>query len=197
MKRIFTLIISAVLLTTGTNAFAQSAWAVKANPLSLIYLTGNIQTEVATWKRQSINLGAHFSSLKIGDFSYSGFGITPEYRFYLTGSELNGFYVGPYLRYQQFSVKQKATFVDPNTLAQESFTYEFVLSRIGAGAIVGKEWMFKSGFTLDIYSGIGFVNNDVKLKVTTDGYKASVSDAFAEGFAIRGGLTLGFGKRKK
>ncbi len=197
MKRIFTLLVSILLLTSGTNAIAQSAWAVKANPLSLIYLTGNIQTEIATAKKQSINLGAHFSAIKLGDFSYSGIGITPEYRFYLTGSELNGFYVGPYLRYQRFSVKQKTTFDNPSTFTQETFTYEFILSRIGGGAVVGRQWMFKSGFTLDIYTGLGFVNNDVKLKVTTEGFNASVSDVFAEGFAARAGLTLGFGKRKK
>src|SRR3712207_6955264 len=46
-----------------------------------------------------------YSSFGLSDLKYSGYGITPEFRFYFAGraEALNGVYVAPFARYQSRS----------------------------------------------------------------------------------------------
>src|SRR5215467_9736609 len=78
--------------------------AVKLNPLSLIFATGNISYERAVASNQSIQLGVFYSGLSAGGVKYTGLGITPEYRIYIGGQKmaLNGVYVAPFVRYQNY-----------------------------------------------------------------------------------------------
>ena len=66
--------------------------AIKINPLSLFFATGNVSYERAVSTNQSFQLGLFYSGVSISDVKYSGLGITPEYRFYIAGKKeaLNG-----------------------------------------------------------------------------------------------------------
>jgi hypothetical protein len=153
--------------------------AVKINPLSLIFATGNVAYERAVSPNQSVQLGIFFSGVSISDVKYSGLGITPEYRFYVAGRKeaLNGVYVGPFLRYQRFSLKDKET------------DDEAKYSSFGGGAVIGWEKSWESGFVLDIFVGPSY--NSGEVKESTDGDDFDVAGSI-DGFGIRTGITLGF-----
>ncbi|MCH7515381.1 MAG: DUF3575 domain-containing protein, partial [Bacteroidetes bacterium] len=57
---------------------------VKMNFLSLIVKTFNVSYERVIDENNSFQLGVLYTGAKIGDTKLTGFGITPEYRFYLS-----------------------------------------------------------------------------------------------------------------
>jgi hypothetical protein len=154
--------------------------AIKLNPLSLAFLTGNVAYERAVSENTSVQLGVFYSGLNISDVKYSGLGITPEFRIYFAGAKqaLNGVYAAPFARYQNFKLEDK-TDGDKTTFTS-----------IGGGAIIGWQKMWGSGFTLDIFAGPSY--NSAKFKNDSDEDDFDLKAGFT-GFGIRTGLTLGFG----
>jgi hypothetical protein len=152
--------------------------AFKVNIFSPIVKTGSFFYERAINEKSSAQLGFGFTAYNRSDVKVSGLFFTPEYRFYLSNEALNGFYVGPYLRYQNLKVEDKS---DPNT------TSKATLSTYGGGVVVGRQWLFSDIITLDIFAGPNY--NSGKVKVT-QGTDPDVPGSF-EGFGARFGVTLG------
>lgn len=154
--------------------------AIKLNPLSLVFLTGNVSYERAVSSNSSLQLGVFYSGVNFSGIKYSGLGITPEFRFYFGGAKqaLNGVYAAPFVRYQNFKIEEKES--GDNT----SFT------TMGGGATIGWQKMWNSGFVLDIFAGPSY--NSAKFKNDSDDDMFDVSGGFT-GFGVRTGLTLGFG----
>lgn len=149
---------------------------VKLNIFSPIVKTFNISYERKLKATSSFQLGFFYSGYSAGDTKYSGFGITPEYRFYLSETEApQGVYVAPFLRYQSFKLE------DEPSSSKADF------SAIGGGVIIGKHWIFKERISLDIFIGPAYYSGDVKGSSSGSMYD---TDAF-DGFTVRGGLTLG------
>ena len=154
--------------------------AIKLNPLSLIFATGNVAYERAVGAKSSLQLGVFFSGFKLSDLKYSGFGVTPEFRFYFAGSgeALNGVYVGPFARYQNFTIK-----------IEDDVENKTTYSSIGGGAVIGWEKSWASGFVLDLFVGPAY--NSGKFENEGDEDEFNVK-AGIDGFGIRTGITLGF-----
>jgi hypothetical protein len=148
------------------------------NPASVLLSTGNVSYERAITSNQSAQLGVFYSGLGLGDFKYEGFGLTPEYRFYFGGDRqaLNGGYVAPFARYQQFSISDKAS------NAKGKF------ETIGGGAVLGYEKSSRSGFVFDLFAGPSY--NNIKFKNGSENdfdIKGGI-----KGFGLRAGISLGF-----
>ena len=151
---------------------------VKMNFLSLIVKTFNVSYERVIDENNSFQLGVLYTGAKIGDTKLTGFGITPEYRFYLSETEApNGVYVAPYLRYNNLELKDELS------------TSEATLSSIGGGLIIGKHWIFKEKVSFDLFIGPSYVSASIKVKSGTTTYDTGVFD----GFGLRFGITLGLG----
>jgi hypothetical protein len=153
--------------------------AIKLNPLSLVFATGNIAYERAISGNQSLQLGVFYSGVTISDLKYTGLAVTPEYRVYFAGQKqaLNGVYVGPFVRYQSFRIKEK----DSN--------YQADFTSFGGGAVIGWEKTWSSGFVLDIFAGPAFNAGKFKNKADEDNFDVAGS---IDGFGLRTGITLGF-----
>lgn len=177
MKKLLTLV---ALTVAGIVANAQYTPknALKINPMSALVKTGNVSYERAIAPNQSVQLGVFYSGLGLGDFRYEGFGLTPEYRFYFGGNKevLNGGYVAPFLRYQQFQVKDK------DTDAKARFETK------GGGVVMGWAKSWKSGFVLDIFAGPSY--NDIRFK---SGQESDFDiKGGIKGFGLRTGISIGF-----
>lgn len=177
MKKYLTLV---CLVAAGFTAKAQYAPknALKVNPLSAVLKTGNVSYERAITGSQSAQLGVFYSGLGIGDLKYEGFGITPEYRFYIGSNAqvLNGGYVAPFVRYQQFSLTDKTS----NDKAK--------FETMGGGAVIGWAKSWNSGFVLDIFAGPSY--NNIRFKTGSEDdfdIKGGI-----KGFGLRTGISLGF-----
>ncbi|HYC28434.1 MAG TPA: DUF3575 domain-containing protein [Chitinophagaceae bacterium] len=179
MKKV---LFAAALLVAGTALKAQDNGAqnaIKLNPLSLIFATGNVAYERAVSENSTVQLGIFYSGVSISGLKYSGLGITPEYRMYFAGNKqaMNGVYVGPFLRYQSFTLKEK----DSDSEAK--------YSSFGGGAVIGWEKTWSSGFVLDLFVGPQYNSGKVKEKSGSETIDVSGN---IDGFGLRTGITLGF-----
>ena|SRR2546423_1309164 len=178
MKKILFLT-ALVAAVSGLQAQNTRSNAIKLNPLSLAFATGNVSYERKIAANQSLQLGAFYSGVSIGGLKYSGWGVTPEYRIYFAGAKeaLNGVYVGPFVRYQSFNL------TDKETSTETSYT------SMGGGAILGWQKAWNSGFVLDLFAGPSY--NSGKFKNASDADQFTLKGGI-NGFGVRTGLTLGF-----
>lgn len=176
MKRILVLFVLSFSFVI-VKAQSQKMNAVKINPLSALVATGNVSYERVVGHQTSIQLGGFYSGFKSSSLKYQGFGITPEFRYYfskLSAGPMNGFYLGPFARYQQFSIKDKT---DGSSVQYSS---------IGGGALLGWEKNWKSGFVLDVFAGPSY--NAGKFK---DGKDIGLVFGLGD-FSVRTGIALGY-----
>ena len=179
MKKV---LFAAALLVAGTALKAQENGAqnaIKLNPLSLVFATGNVAYERAVSENTSIQLGVFYSGVSISGLKYTGLGVTPEFRVYFAGNRqaLNGVYVGPFVRYQSFTLKDK----DSDSEAK--------YSSFGGGAVIGWEKTWASGFVLDLFAGPQYNKGKIKEKSGNESFDVAGS---IDGFGLRTGITLGF-----
>lgn len=148
---------------------------IKVNILSPIIRTGSFFYEHKLNATSSFQLGLLFTGFKIEDAKFTGLGITPEYRKYLSESKeaLQGFYLGPFLRYYNLSVKDA--------------TDKASLSTFGGGVVAGHQWIFRSNVSLDIYLGPSYSAAKIDGDDGIDGL------SYFSGFGLRSGITLGIG----
>lgn len=172
-------LLTAVLVISCAYVYAQDEYkgALKFNPVSLLVKTSNVSLEKRTRPNQSIQLGIFYSAVGFEDFSYAGYGITPEYRVYFGGQKraLNGGYVAPFVRYQDLKIGDK------NETKAKFFT-------IGGGAVFGWEKPFKSGLLLDFFAGPSY--NELRFRWGSE--KDYDLKAGLKGFGLRSGVTVGF-----
>ncbi|NOS91921.1 MAG: DUF3575 domain-containing protein [Cyclobacteriaceae bacterium] len=170
------LILLAMSILTLNIVFAQKENVIKINILSPIVKTFNVQYERKLNESSSVQLGFFYTGYSANETTFSGFGITPEYRFYLTDEALQGVYIAPFLRYQDFSLTES---ISNGKATQSTF---------GGGVILGKQWLFKEKIALDIFIGPSYASGDVKVTSGTGTFNTNAFD----GFGLRAGLCFGF-----
>ncbi len=151
--------------------------AIKINPLSALLRTGSIFYEHKLSEKTSVQLGAAFTGVKLSDTKFSGIALTPEFRFYPKQNALSGLYTAAFLRYQDYRVK------DEESSAKGSY------SSFGGGVLIGRQWVYGSAFTLDIFFGPSF--NSGKVKADDGSNEPEINKVF-DGFSLRTGIALGF-----
>jgi hypothetical protein len=147
---------------------------MKVNTLALIIRTGAVFYERELSDITSAQLGIAYVNYTIDETHLDGFGITPEMRFYIRKNALDGFYVGPYLRYNNFGFDDNSS-----TGRYKAF---------GGGVSFGRQWIFKKGFVIDVFFGGHYTNGNFELTSGTEQPDLTK----VEGFNIRTGFALGF-----
>jgi hypothetical protein len=164
------------VLFLSLNSFAQEkTFAVKLNYLSPLVKTINLSFEKAVKEDVSFQLGVYYTGFSSAGVSYSGLGLTPEYRKYLTGEALDGAYIAPFARYQSLTLTESAT------------TSKGTTSTFGGGLIIGRQWMMK-GISFDIFIGPIYNSGSYSSKSGN-----RIDAGSFEGFSLRFGSTIGLG----
>jgi hypothetical protein len=133
---------------------------LKINPLSLFTLTTSVFYERIINEQMSGQLGFFytFPGVTIAHTSYRGFGLTPEFRYYVFSEAPNGFYVGPFLRYQRFTLKYQE---DGNQFDGQSGTF----TAFGGGGLLGYQWVFGKRVSLDAFFGLAVSGFSIKADI--------------------------------
>ncbi|GAB3875772.1 hypothetical protein GCM10028824_32030 [Hymenobacter segetis] len=200
-----TLLLPALLLMAGA-AHAQDN-AVKVDIFQPIINTLALSFEHKLSESSSVQVGLSgtFGYQEDGNYSFnpngyydgrstSGFAITPEYRLYLSEKHpaLEGFYVAPYLRYQYLS-QTGTSYIANNNGGGYNQKYESSLSAFGLGVVVGRHWIFKKRFSLDIFTGPGYTFTSTSSN--QPGYTPRKGDFVGylnnNSYDFRGGATFG------
>ncbi|MCU0450531.1 MAG: DUF3575 domain-containing protein [Bernardetiaceae bacterium] len=152
----------------------------KINMISPLVRTGSVFYERAITERSSAQLGFFYTGFSIAETRYRGFGITPEYRFYLSQSKSapQGFFVAPYARYQNVELSLTVNEVERARL-----------TGFGGGVVVGGQWIFSDIVSLDVFAGPSFTARNISYEGG-----AIEQDFNFTGFSnvgLRFGVTLG------
>lgn len=159
------------------SAKAQDATnTLKINPISALLSTGSVFYERKINDGMSAQLGIAYTGIKISDTKFRGLAITPEVRFYFKQNALSGLYAAPFLRYQDYKLS--------DGIDEGKYT------SFGGGALIGRQWVYESGFTLDLFFGPSY--NSGKYKATAGTDEPDIKGGI-EGMGIRTGIALGFG----
>jgi hypothetical protein len=151
---------------------------LKINALSMFFGTGSIFYERRISDLTSAQLGAAYLSYKYADTRFSGLIITPEFRIYPKHESIDGFYIAPYVRYQKFTMKNTADHSEGS------------LSTMGGGLLLGRQWITKSGFVMDLFFGAHYSGSSVTNESGTG--IGSFDKGVFTGFKPRVGFALGF-----
>ncbi len=179
-KLLLVSLIAIAAITLEGQAQTEKKNLFKVSLLSPIVRTGSVFYERVITEKSSVQLGFFYTGFSIADTRVRGFGITPEYRFYVSAKNgaPTGFYVGPYLRYQNLEFS-----IDANTREKAR------LSAFGGGLVVGGQWVFSDIISLDIFGGPNYNARNV----TYEGGATENSFNFTGfgNFGLRAGITLG------
>jgi hypothetical protein len=213
MKKVkYLIIFGLAVLTTATPVLAQEAagerdfkFTIKTNPLAalggpfwvvVIPVTGEYKAlfETAVSEKSSVQLGVGYigpsvlvnlddltsdaEETDISGIKTSGFRFQGWYKYFLSRdlSAPEGFYLGPHISYASANIKSK-----------DDETQKIAATKLNINAVIGYQLITAGGFTLDIFTGMGFVSRKWDLAGTdwdTDTFKdrASVSIPFAVSF---------------
>ena len=179
MKKILLLILacSITLSSIGQDKSTEKN-VLKVNTLSLVLGTGSVFYERALSDNLSAQLGVGYLNYGAGGTRFSGLFLTPEVRFYPKQGAIDGMFLAPYLRYQNYTLK-----VDAGGKGS--------LGVFGGGVAVGRQWITNSGFTMDLFFGGHYGGATLKAEDET-GENIFNVDPF-DGFGFRIGFALGFG----
>jgi len=180
-QRTFYTIIFSLLFV---NLFAQGPQnVIKVNIFSPVVRTLSLSYERALSEDNSFQFNFFYTGTSIGDTQFRGFGLTPEYRFYLSENKEApaGFYVSPFLRYQNFNLSVDDDFDDT--------VDEATLSTFGGGVLIGGHWLFKDKISLDTFIGPSYAAGDVKLEGDSEDI---FETGILSGFGVRFGVTVGY-----
>ena len=180
MKKI---ILSAIAIFTIGFANAQEN-SIKVNPLSFFGGNDLVSFEHKLGDSGSLALGLGFSSLSVDNSTYSNIGAELQYRFYFEEA-LKGWYAGPNVGFTSGKVK---TDYSGYGFSSSSSSYEDKYTRLQIGARGGYQWIFGSGFTLDL--NLGFAYNNIKY--SNESSTANGSDLKVSGIFPNFGLGLGY-----
>jgi hypothetical protein len=177
MKKI---ILSAIAICAFGFANAQEN-IIKANPLALLGGTDMVSFEHKLGDNTSILVGAGISNFKIGGAEYSNTGAEVQYRYYFDEA-LTGFYAGGQVGYSSGKVEiDSYNFVNFTTT-----TLDTKFSAFKLGAKGGYQWIWDSGFSLDLNIGMAYNNFSYKSSA------AEFSTLKASGVLPNFGFGLGY-----
>ena len=180
MKKIYFLFLFIFLLCSlSILGYSQKSNYVKANLFSPLVRTGSFFYEKVFSDDMSGQLGFFFTKVEAGDTKFSGFGITPEFRYYLSESAApKGIFMTPYIRYQSFNLSVKGDIAEAK------------LSVFGGGLLVGAQTLLKDVITIEAFIGpaYGFDKIDVETGSEDDFEIGAFDD-----FGVRVGITVGIG----
>lgn len=176
-----------ILFSFQTKAQTEKQNIIKVNFLSPVVSTASLFYERSVSESSSVQLGFFYTGASAGDTKLRGFGITPEFRYYLSdkGSP-EGFFLAPFLRYQSFDLTVES--VDFNTGANTEDKADY--TSFGGGLLIGGQWVFKDKISLDVWGGPTY--NSGNLEVESGSTEESFEIGGFDGFGFRFGATLGF-----
>jgi len=147
-KMFFVLAVSALSLSAAAQDGDVKPNIVKINPLGIIFGQGSLAYERALGEKNSIVLAPSFGAFSFGGFKYTSFGFGAEYRFYLSNSKTapSGFYAAPGAGFGTGTIKETGT------------TDKAKFTSIYGKGVIGNQWVFNSGFVVDLNGGIQYTS---------------------------------------
>ncbi|MBN1185743.1 MAG: DUF3575 domain-containing protein [Bacteroidales bacterium] len=158
---------------------------------NLALLAPTIYYERVLGDHMSAKMGAFYNRLTVIEITRSGYGVVPEFRYYMGEKGApRGLYVAPFYKYQ--FCEYSSPNVDPDT--HKSYIARLNMNGYGGGIVVGAQ--FGNSFVFDMFLGPSYTNwKTISSERPTDDDAISDKSFLKEGplFGVRFGLSMGFG----
>ena len=143
--------LAASILMSATTVVAQSEQpnVVRINPLGALVGLGSVSYERAFSDKSSFVISPTFGFFKSDGDQLSLFGVAAEYRYYFTGLAPEGTYLAPGVGGIFGRIKN-------------DFNERADVRGLNAKIVVGHQWIWKGGFSLDLNAGISYINLKAK-----------------------------------
>lgn len=153
------LVLPLILLSAGSTSFAQVA--VKTNVLYDATTTPNLGLEIATGKKNSINLVYGYNPWTFNDGKkLKHWVVMPEYRWW-TCTAFNGHFFGVHAMGGQFNaanadIPLPGAFFAGSNIRSIAKAYRVEGAFAGAGATYGYQWTLSRHFNIEAEIGVGY-----------------------------------------
>ncbi len=171
-----------VLLTIISLGMGVTQAQLKSNVIKTSLVSPFMNTYVLAYERalnedMGVQLGFYYTGADVLNANFSGFSLTPEFRYYLSEekSAPNGAFIAPYLRYQSF------------TIDEQSGTASATLNGIGGGLLIGVQRIFKETISLSAFIGPAYISPSVEYEDPENRF----FDRGDGGFWARAGINVG------
>ncbi len=178
------LLLCAAFAVLGLSTVNAQENVIKANPLALLGGTDLVSYERALGDHASVVVSAALGGFKLSDVKYKSFGAGLQYRYYFA-DVLDGWYGAAVASYQSGKTEvENGIFLSGNNADEFDFT------ALGGGLKIGHQWVWDSGFSLDLNIGASYKSFDYDF---TDGTSQTTQDLFkASGTLPTFGFGLGY-----
>ncbi len=168
--KIHYLLVLFLLLLASFTVYAQDAQGVtdqnlranivKLNTLPLLFGSVNVSYErrISSYFSGAVTAMAYPKRLAFSEKdTTSAYALTADFKFYVKGKSLNGFYVAPYLKYRlrRNNAKEGTSIGGAPFFFYRPDREEERWKSYGAGATVGFQKVFPNAITLDTFLGYG------------------------------------------
>jgi len=177
MKKLVLLVAVTVFAFGNVNAQEN---VVKVNPLALLGGTDLVSYERAFGDNSSGIVSGAIGGFNFGGIKYKSFGAGLQYRYYFD-EVLNGFYGGAIVSFQNGTTEFE------DLLGEGDSDDEFDFTALGGGVKAGYQWLFDSGFTIDVNLGASYKSFDYDFGENSD----PTTEALFKGSGVL--PTFGFG----
>lgn len=179
---------------------------VKLNVTSLFIGNIFIQDELSLnkWSSVCLSVGiipsmniASYVSIddpdnNVKNVDVSGWNITPEYRYYVSGKGPRGFYLAPYFRYGKMSMDDFEFTYERDNGTKEKTLVSGEASQTVGGIMVGSQWRLGKRLTLDWWiAGVAFGKSETNFNGTGNFDPGQQQDIVDELRQIEDDLPLG------
>jgi len=135
----------------------ETEWAsqknlIVINPLDIIVGMFDVHCERALGSSNGMELGLNFTDNDLLGWKTQAIGAEVDYNFYFENHAPNGWFAGPRIYVQAADLDY--TWKDSTTGIQQSHSTSIIV--FGVDAQGGYRWMWKSGFTIDVLSSLGY-----------------------------------------
>ncbi len=169
MKKTILATAMVMLMAIGANAQTELPNVIKINPIALAFGNFNLAYQRGLSDATALQIGANYWYRIFGE-EVSGVGIRGAYHFFITNKVKpapEGFYIGPQLSYNSLTDKE----------TKES------VNAIGVGVMLGYQWIWKSGVTLDLGAGPMYqFANETTTGVSYEGFLPNITIAVGYNF---------------
>lgn len=171
-----------LLLAIFSSGIGITNAQLKSNVIKTSLVSPFLSTYVLAYERalnedMGVQMGFYYSGASTLGANFSGFSLTPEFRYYLSEEKVapNGAFIAPYLRYQNF------------TIDEDSGTASATFTGIGGGLLIGVQRIFKETISLSAFIGPAYISPTVEYEDPENQF----FDRGAGGFWARAGINVG------
>ena len=181
MKKLLLVIAIAIFALPTVDAQEN---VVKINPLAVLGGTDLVSYERALSDNSSGVISAAYGGFKISGTKYTSIGGGLQYRYYFD-EVLDGWYGAGVVSYQSGQVESESISIGGVSTDSEEFDF----SAFGGGIKAGHQWVWDSGFTLDLNLGASYKSFDYDFENDT---QEDFYDFKASGVLPTFGFALGY-----